>query len=157
MGSPPAVDSLVGALGSQSCMSKSQMSRFCQEIDQQVKAFLARPLERSGYASVTLDATHLKGRLGTVQQICSRTVVVCLKGDDNKTDAVLRCSAPPTKYGVSIASGWRRVTPTPGCEGDPSQRLVRPCRQTLNADAPCQEGSLARVRKQHHRGSLASQ
>jgi hypothetical protein len=147
----------VGALGCQSGMSKSQMNRFCQEIDQQVKAFLARPLESSGYASVTLDATHLKGRLGTVQQICSRTVVVSLKGDDKKTDAVLRCSAPPTKYGVSMASGWRRVTPTPGCEGHPPQRLVRPCRQTLNADAPYQEGGLARVRKQRQRGSLASQ
>ena len=36
----------------------------CQEIDQQVQAFLSRPLQESGYAYVYLDATYLKGRLG---------------------------------------------------------------------------------------------
>ena len=36
----------------------------CQEIDQQVQAFLSRPLHESGYAYVYLDATYLKGRLG---------------------------------------------------------------------------------------------
>jgi len=39
------VDSLVAALGSQSGISKSQVSRICQEIDQQVQAFLGRSLE----------------------------------------------------------------------------------------------------------------
>ncbi|NQW38892.1 MAG: transposase, partial [Cyanobacteria bacterium] len=34
------VDSLVAALGSQSGISKSQVSRICQDIDQQVQAFL---------------------------------------------------------------------------------------------------------------------
>jgi putative transposase len=56
------VDALVGALGSQSGISKSQVSRICQDIDQQVQAFLSRPLESSGYAYVYLDATYLKGR-----------------------------------------------------------------------------------------------
>ena len=44
------VDSLLGALGSQSGISKSQVSRICQEFDQQVQEFLARLLESSGYA-----------------------------------------------------------------------------------------------------------
>jgi transposase-like protein len=35
---------LVGALGSQGGISKSQVSRICQEIDQQVQAFMSRPL-----------------------------------------------------------------------------------------------------------------
>ena len=56
------VDALVAALGSQSGISKSQVSRICQEIDQQVQAFLGRPLESSGYAYVYLDATYLKGQ-----------------------------------------------------------------------------------------------
>ncbi len=51
------------------------MSRICQEIDQQVQAFLIRPLESSGYANVYLDATYLKGRLGKALQVCSRAVV----------------------------------------------------------------------------------
>lgn len=54
------------------------MSRICQEIDQQVQAFLARPLESSGYAYVYLDATYLKGRLGKALQVCSSAVVVAL-------------------------------------------------------------------------------
>ena len=58
------VDALVSALGSQSGISKSQVSRICQEIDQQVQAFLSRPLQEAGYAYVYLDATYLKGRLG---------------------------------------------------------------------------------------------
>ncbi len=68
----------MAALGSQSGISKSQVSRICQEIDRQVPAFLARPLESSGYAYVYLDATYLKGRLGKALQVCSRAVVVAL-------------------------------------------------------------------------------
>jgi putative transposase len=72
------VDALVAALGSQSGISKSQVSRICQDIDAQVQAFLARPLESSTYAYVYLDATYLKGRLGKAQQVCSRAVVVAM-------------------------------------------------------------------------------
>jgi hypothetical protein len=54
------------------------VSRICQEIDQQVQAFLARPLVSSGYAYVYLDATYLKGRLGKALQVCSSAVVVAL-------------------------------------------------------------------------------
>ena len=72
------VDALVEALGSQSGISKSQVSRICQEIDQQVQAFLSRPLESNSYAYVYLDATYLKGRLGKALQVCSRAVVVAM-------------------------------------------------------------------------------
>jgi transposase-like protein len=72
------VDALVNALGSQSGISKSQVSRICQEIDAQVQAFLSRPLESSGYAYLYLDATYLHGRLGKALQVCSRAVVVAM-------------------------------------------------------------------------------
>ena len=65
----------MAALDSQSGISKSQVSRICQEIDQQFQAFLSRPLEIRGYADVYLDATYLKGRLGKALQACSRAVV----------------------------------------------------------------------------------
>jgi transposase-like protein len=68
----------VSALGSQSGISKSQVSRICQEIDQQVQAFLCRPLQESGYAYVYMDATYLHGRLGKALQVCSRAVVVAM-------------------------------------------------------------------------------
>jgi transposase-like protein len=54
------------------------VSRICQEIEQQVQAFLSRPLQESGYAYVYLDATYLKGRLGTALQVCSRDVIVAM-------------------------------------------------------------------------------
>jgi putative transposase len=68
----------VGALGSQSGISKSQVSRIFQEIDQQVQAFLSRPLQESGYAYIYLDATYLKGRLGKALQVCSKAIVVAM-------------------------------------------------------------------------------
>ena len=72
------VDALVAALGSQSGISKSQVSRTCAEIDLQVQAFLSRPLEGQGYAYLYLDATYLHGRLGRAMQVCSRAVVVAI-------------------------------------------------------------------------------
>jgi putative transposase len=63
------VDALVAALGVQSGISKSQVSRICQDIDEQVQAFLSRPLQESGYAYVYLDATYLHGRLGKALQV----------------------------------------------------------------------------------------
>ena len=72
------VDALVAALGSQSGIFKSQVSRICLEIDEQVQAFLNRPLQEAGYAYVYLDATYLKGRLGKALQVCSRAVVVAM-------------------------------------------------------------------------------
>lgn len=72
------VDALVAALGVQSGISRSQVSRICQDIDEQVQAFLNRPLQESGYAYVYLDASYLHGRLGKALQVCSRAVVVAM-------------------------------------------------------------------------------
>jgi transposase-like protein len=72
------VDALVAVLGVQSGISRSQVSRICQEIDEQVQAFLRRPLQETGYGYVYLDATYLKGRLGKALQVCSRADVVAM-------------------------------------------------------------------------------
>lgn len=42
-------------------ISKSQVSRLCQEIDDRVKAFLDRPIE-GDWPYVWIDATYLKVR-----------------------------------------------------------------------------------------------
>jgi transposase-like protein len=55
------VDALVHALGMQG-ISKSQVSRLCQELDREVEAFRTRPLE-AVYPYVWLDATFVKVRL----------------------------------------------------------------------------------------------
>ena len=44
------VDALLGALGVQSAISKSQVSRLCQDIDEQVQAFMNRLLQKAGWA-----------------------------------------------------------------------------------------------------------
>jgi putative transposase len=54
------VDALVQALG-MSGISKSQVSRLCQELDGVVTAFRARPLDGS-YPYLWLDATFVKAR-----------------------------------------------------------------------------------------------
>ncbi len=55
-----SVDDLVRAMGATG-VSKSQVSRLCEEIDARVKAFLDRPLE-GDWPYVWLDATQAKTR-----------------------------------------------------------------------------------------------
>jgi len=55
-----SVDDLVKAMG-MSSISKSQVSRLCEEIDERVNAFLDRPLE-GDWPFVWLDATYIKVR-----------------------------------------------------------------------------------------------
>src|ERR1035441_761238 len=55
-----SVDDLVKAMG-MSGISKSQVSRLCEEIDERVHTFLARPIE-GDWPYVWVDATYLKVR-----------------------------------------------------------------------------------------------
>ncbi len=55
-----AVDDLVQAMGL-SGVSKSEVSRVCQEIDQRVDAFLARPIE-GAWPYLWIDATYVQVR-----------------------------------------------------------------------------------------------
>ena len=72
------VDHLVAALGSVEGISKSQVSRICQGLDEQVQAFLHRPLDHARFAYVFLDATYLHGRLGKQLQVVSRAAVIAV-------------------------------------------------------------------------------
>src|SRR5919205_3452869 len=55
-----SVDELVQAMG-MGGISKSQVSRLCEEIDGKVKAFLDRPLE-GDWPYLWIDATYVKVR-----------------------------------------------------------------------------------------------
>ena len=57
-----SVDDLVKAMG-MSGISKSQVSRLCEEIDGRVKAFLERPID-GDWPYLWIDATYLKVRRG---------------------------------------------------------------------------------------------
>ena len=62
-----SVDDLVKAMG-MSGISKSQVSRLCEEIDGRVKAFLDRPLE-GDWPYLWLDATYIKTRQGWAHRL----------------------------------------------------------------------------------------
>ena len=57
-----AVDDLVQALGVESGISKSEVSRICAGLDEQVEAFRSRPLHHTSFPYVFLDATYLHVR-----------------------------------------------------------------------------------------------
>jgi len=69
-----SVDDLVQAMGGTG-VSKSQVSRLCEEIDARVKAFLERPLE-GDWPYVWLDATYVKVRRN--HRIVSVAVIVAV-------------------------------------------------------------------------------
>ena len=69
-----SVDDLVKAMG-MSGISKSQVSRLCEEIDGKVKAFLDRPIE-GDWPYIWIDATYLKVRRGG--RIVSVAVIIAV-------------------------------------------------------------------------------
>ncbi|WP_206780039.1 IS256 family transposase, partial [Methylobacterium sp. Leaf361] len=77
-----SVDDLVQAMGGTG-VSKSQVSRLCQEIDERVGAFLARPIEGE-WPYLWIDATYVKvrqdGRIVSVAVI----VAVGVNGDGRR-------------------------------------------------------------------------
>ncbi|MGH8276706.1 MAG: IS256 family transposase, partial [Steroidobacteraceae bacterium] len=77
-----SVDDLVKAMG-MSGISKSQVSRLCEEIDERVQAFLERPIE-GDWPYLWIDATYVKvrsnGRIVSVAVI----VAVGVNGDGRR-------------------------------------------------------------------------
>jgi putative transposase len=68
------VDDLVKSLGADSGISKSEVSRICADLDQEVGAFRDRSLADLQYPYVFLDATYCKARVG--HRVVSQAVVV---------------------------------------------------------------------------------
>jgi putative transposase len=58
------VDDLVKALGVDSGISKSEVSRICVELDHEVAAFRSRSLAHTCFPYLFVDATYLKARGG---------------------------------------------------------------------------------------------
>src|SRR5688572_21552937 len=69
-----SVDDLVKAMG-MTGISKSQVSRLCEDIDDKVKAFLSRPIE-GDWPYLWIDATYLKVRRGG--RIVSVAVIIAV-------------------------------------------------------------------------------
>ncbi len=68
------VDDLVKALGADSGISKSEVSRICADLDEEVGTFRDRTLAEQTYPYVFLDATYCKARVN--RRVVSQAVVI---------------------------------------------------------------------------------
>ena len=69
-----SVDDLVKALGADTGISKSEVSRICGELDGELTAFQERPLDHTVFPYVFLDVTYCKARAN--HRSVSQTVVI---------------------------------------------------------------------------------
>jgi transposase-like protein len=88
-----SVDDLVKALG-MSGISKSQVSRLCQEIDERVKTFLERPIE-GDWPYLWIDATYVKVR--AQGRIVSVAVIVAVGVNTDGRREVLGLDIGPSE------------------------------------------------------------
>ena len=70
------VDDLVKALGADSGISKSEVSRICSGLDEEIAVFRDRDLAALDFPYVFLDATHCKARVN--HRVVSQEVVVAV-------------------------------------------------------------------------------
>ena len=68
------VDDLVRALGNESGISRSTVSRICKDIDEAVGEFLTRPLEHTWFPYLFVDATYVDVRVN--HRVVSQALVV---------------------------------------------------------------------------------
>ena len=88
-----SVDELVKALG-MTGISKSQVSRLCEEIDERVKAFLERPLE-GDWPYLCIDATYVKVR--QAGRIVSVAVIIAVAVNTEGRREVVGMSIGPSE------------------------------------------------------------
>jgi len=88
-----SVDDLVRAMGMNG-ISKSQVSRLCEEIDEKVKAFLARPLE-GDWPYLWIDATYMKVRFSG--RIVSVAIIVAVGVNSDGRREVLGMDIGPSE------------------------------------------------------------
>jgi putative transposase len=88
-----SVDDLVQAMG-MSGISKSQVSRLCEEIDVRVKAFLDRPIE-GDWPYLWIDATYIKVRQNG--RIVSVAVIVAVGANTDGRREILGMQIGPSE------------------------------------------------------------
>jgi putative transposase len=92
------VDDLVKALGVDAGISKSEVSRICAELDQEVAAFRSRPLSPTGFPYLFLDATYVKARVDS--RVVSRAVVIATGVTADGGREVLGCEVGDSEDGA---------------------------------------------------------
>ena len=114
-GATRKVDDLVVALGVDSGISKSEVSRICGEPDEELAGFRDRRLDHVEFPYVFLDVTYLKGRVA--HEVVSRAVVVATGESMDGGREVLGCAVGDsenasfwTEFVRSLrARGWKGV------------------------------------------------
>lgn len=84
------VDDLVAALGVESGISKSEVSRICAQLDAEVAVWRGRELAEQAMPYVFLDATYCKARVGG--RVVSRAVVIATGVSADGRREVLGCA-----------------------------------------------------------------
>ena len=107
-----SVDDLVKAMG-MSGISKSQVSRLCEEIDERVKAFLDRPIE-GDWPYLWIDATYLKVR--QAGRIVSVAVIVAVGVNADGRREVLGMDIGPSEA-EPFWTGSSARSPAVACAG----------------------------------------
>jgi len=100
-----AVDDLVRAMGGTG-VSKSQVSRLCEEIDERVDAFLSRPIEGE-WPYLWIDATYLKVRQGG--RIVSLAAIIAVGVNSDGRREVLGVATGPSEAEPFWKSFLRRL------------------------------------------------
>jgi transposase-like protein len=92
------VDDLVRALGVEAGISKSEVSRICAELDQEVAAFRSRQLSHTAFPYLFLDATYVKARVNS--RVVSRAVVIATGVTADGGREVLGCEVGDSEDGA---------------------------------------------------------
>ena len=71
-----SVDDLVAAMGVDTGISKSEVSRICEGLDERVNVFRGRTLGHTAFPYVYFDATYIHVRDDALGQVVSRAVVI---------------------------------------------------------------------------------
>ena len=101
-----SVDDLVKAMG-MTGISKSQVSRLCEEIDEKVKAFLARPIE-GDWPYLWIDATYVKVRQAGRIVPAAVIIAVAVNGDGRRE--VLGMDIGPSEAETFWTAFLRKLT-----------------------------------------------
>jgi putative transposase len=83
------VDDLVAAMGGTG-ISKSEVSRICTQLDEDVAAWRSRPLDEIAFPYVFLDATYCKARIN--KRVVSQAVVIATGVSADGRREVLGCA-----------------------------------------------------------------
>ena len=102
-----SVDDLVKALG-MSGISKSQVSRLCEEIDERVKTFLERPIE-GDWPYLWIDATYVKVRQNGRIVSVAVTIAVAVNTDGRRVVSAFIATAFAQDDAGAAKAQWRQV------------------------------------------------